>query len=282
MPNQTYSPLRLSFTSLGRLIQIQPSNIHRAFGVHEDLLCATSTVFKKRLQRRRKPISGDCSICSEALDPSIADITFCRASCGQNVHVHCLENWGQANAGVITCPICRKPWQRRSTGILELKSKSAVDPKAMQTYIDWLYTGNIQIDTTVDAGSDASNVCLLRIWSVAKLMGDTKFENAIVALYTAAVECKQNRGFWLNIIWYTFETTGDDVPDMRDLIVYDFLAQVEPGWFGKEKYEYPEDFLRRVGELVSLKFGNDGSRPRLLMAMTDGEFELQADEAHES
>lgn len=60
----------------------------------------------------RKPIEGDCPICYEEFDAVGANeaIVYCRASCGNNVHEACIDQWAKASAGKLTCPYCRSNW----------------------------------------------------------------------------------------------------------------------------------------------------------------------------
>ncbi|KAI9664542.1 MAG: hypothetical protein M1821_005988 [Bathelium mastoideum] len=78
----------------------------------------------------RKPIEDDCPVCCCPFDADDADdtnartaspsddIVWCRASCGNNVHRACFEQWaatkkaaGYGSAAQVTCPFCRAPWQ---------------------------------------------------------------------------------------------------------------------------------------------------------------------------
>ncbi|KAI8615832.1 hypothetical protein BC830DRAFT_256731 [Chytriomyces sp. MP71] len=64
---------------------------------------------------RQRPIEdGDiCPICMEDLDINIGAITYCKLSCGNNIHIKCMKilmdhqtkNMGLEN---IKCPLCRK------------------------------------------------------------------------------------------------------------------------------------------------------------------------------
>ncbi|EOA85752.1 uncharacterized protein SETTUDRAFT_161688 [Exserohilum turcica Et28A] len=58
----------------------------------------------------RKPIEGECPICYDDLDNK-ENIDYCKASCGNNVHRSCMQNWKAASKGKTTCPYCRATWQ---------------------------------------------------------------------------------------------------------------------------------------------------------------------------
>ncbi|KAJ3350845.1 E3 ubiquitin-protein ligase Zswim2 [Entophlyctis luteolus] len=64
--------------------------------------------------KQREIAEGDiCPICMEDLDVRLAAITYCKLSCGNNLHVKCMKilmdhqakNMGYEN---IKCPLCRK------------------------------------------------------------------------------------------------------------------------------------------------------------------------------
>jgi hypothetical protein len=58
----------------------------------------------------RKAIEGECPICYDDLDDKEA-IVYCKASCGNNVHKTCMQNWMAASRGKATCPYCRAKWE---------------------------------------------------------------------------------------------------------------------------------------------------------------------------
>ncbi|KAE8843623.1 hypothetical protein PTNB73_09312 [Pyrenophora teres f. teres] len=58
----------------------------------------------------RKPIEGECPICYDELG-SKEDTVYCKASCGNNIHKACMQNWMAASSGKGTCPYCRAKWE---------------------------------------------------------------------------------------------------------------------------------------------------------------------------
>ena len=64
---------------------------------------------------KRKPIDSDCPICFMAMEPESHDeLLWCKASCGQNVHRECFEQWAKSsNAanGQVRCVYCRAVWE---------------------------------------------------------------------------------------------------------------------------------------------------------------------------
>ncbi|KAI2485624.1 RING finger domain containing protein [Pyrenophora tritici-repentis] len=58
----------------------------------------------------RKSIEGECPICYDELG-SKEDTVYCKASCGNNIHKACMQNWMAASSGKGTCPYCRAKWE---------------------------------------------------------------------------------------------------------------------------------------------------------------------------
>lgn len=168
--------------------------MHRKFVVHEDLLCATSKLFQQRLQKHRKLIGGECSICHEEMSSIRADITFCRSECGQNFHEHCLEQW-KSSGPDMTCPMCRREWTKESMTTLEVPSQDDIEPEVLQTYVDWLYTGTIHMNPAIVPESDDANVFLLKALALAYSLDDSVFRSTVKAHLTTAFESKVNTGF---------------------------------------------------------------------------------------
>ena len=63
------------------------------------------------VNENRKPIDGECPICVFDMS-SDEDIVWCKASCGQNFHKLCFDQWRRSkNGGQVTCVYCRAIWQ---------------------------------------------------------------------------------------------------------------------------------------------------------------------------
>lgn len=63
----------------------------------------------------RKPVQGDCPICFDDLEGGgAADIVWCQAACGQNIHQGCFRMWAttkrRQGGQDVTCPYCRSVW----------------------------------------------------------------------------------------------------------------------------------------------------------------------------
>ncbi|GAB7342103.1 hypothetical protein MBLNU457_g0376t3 [Dothideomycetes sp. NU457] len=74
---------------------------------------------------KRKPIEGDCPICCCDLEEEDEEIVWCKAACGNNLHKSCFDRWQVSRRGAeVTCPFCRTPWMKDSTGNLQELVKS--------------------------------------------------------------------------------------------------------------------------------------------------------------
>ncbi|KAH7085333.1 hypothetical protein BKA63DRAFT_559969 [Paraphoma chrysanthemicola] len=257
--------------SLGRkFIQVKVSNSERLFATHEDLICANSKLFKRRLQGDRKVVEGECTICHEDLDPKKDDITFC-TSCGQNVHEKCMEQWNQARAGTTTCPLCRRIWREDREDLIVLDEP--LDSDAVQLYIDWLYTGCLQYQESSIESDEDFNLMLLKAWTVSVILKDTKFRYALIAEYVHAVVNESHPGFWLASVKYAFEENSS--PSMRSFVADAFLANMEPDWFHNESHEFPTSFTHYLCRSILQSLKDKVKDGELLQAHTNGEYELE-------
>ncbi|OCK73389.1 hypothetical protein K432DRAFT_473983 [Lepidopterella palustris CBS 459.81] len=63
----------------------------------------------------RRPIADICPICFDRMaDMSLADLIWCKSSCGQSFHKTCIAKWEsmRENADApLNCAFCRGPWQ---------------------------------------------------------------------------------------------------------------------------------------------------------------------------
>lgn len=71
----------------------------------------------------RKPLEGDCPVCVMEFEPATEDIVWCRASCGQNIHKQCFEQWASSKAGqgTVRCVYCRAEWQGDEKSVDSIK-----------------------------------------------------------------------------------------------------------------------------------------------------------------
>lgn len=65
-----------------------------------------------------------------------------------------------------------------------------VEASAMQSYLDWLYSGEVRIDKVVDRRLGNKNVAILKCWAVALAVKDDAFKDAIEDVFREeAREC---------------------------------------------------------------------------------------------
>ena len=73
----------------------------------------------------RKPIEGECPICYDELDDKERTV-YCKSSCGNNIHMVCMQKWIAAARSNATCPYCRAKWEV-NTGL-----EGKIDTKGLQ------------------------------------------------------------------------------------------------------------------------------------------------------
>ena len=67
---------------------------------------------QKRQVRKEVDESCVCPICQEGMRDD-EKLTFCSVSCGNNIHLQCMLEWGQHRVSIhepVTCPFCRESW----------------------------------------------------------------------------------------------------------------------------------------------------------------------------
>ena len=61
-------------------------------------------------------------LCYMDFDPDNSEIVWCKASCGNNMHKDCFDQWAASQKGKeIRCVYCRSPWQK-DTGDLSTQT----------------------------------------------------------------------------------------------------------------------------------------------------------------
>lgn len=71
---------------------------------------------------KRKPVEGECPICYMDLEEQQNELVWCRASCGNNMHKTCFDQWVASQRGKqVRCVYCRANWE----GDQEILSKVA-------------------------------------------------------------------------------------------------------------------------------------------------------------
>lgn len=256
--------------SLGRrTVTFRIGKIQRTFTLPEDLICRSSQAFRQLLQKNRKTVDGECSICHETLDADEDEITFCRARCGQNFHERCMDQWKVAESGPTKCPICRQVWKslpNHTIGVMN-DIEGIDDKDAMHVYCDWLYTGTIQIDEDVPRDSEEFGLRILKAHNLASQLNDMDFRNAVVANYIA--ENRFAKGFWstaINYVWVELGTEdeleeGDDEHDdgfddradapeyaIERFVIDNFIKAMDSRFFQRHASTFPKLFVRMLSQ----------------------------------
>jgi hypothetical protein len=258
------------------MVGLKVGDNKRQYTVHEDLLCANSKLFKRRLQDNRKPVEGECSICHESLDET-DDTTFCRSGCGQNFHPWCIDGWRQQQRIPGTCPICRKPWRASLKSVEEVPVD--VDPGVMMLYVAWLYTGKVQDIIGVDysAWDEAYNVKALQAWNLAVAVDDVDFKLAVIADIIARTAELHSSGFWQESASYAF--VFNSIREMQEFVAEAFLVNIDHEWFREHLDEFPDPFTREVGLAAIRALGKEKpTRKDLLKKYTKGTYEMEEEE----
>jgi hypothetical protein len=228
---------------LGRkFVKFRIGSSKRHFTVHEDLLCTNSKTFKKRLQKGRKTLSGECSICHEELKAEIDDVTFCRSGCGKNFHEECINEWRQSRQDPLTCPMCRKSWEIAPDLLYWVDDQpyGGLSRDAVQIYIDWLYSGQLNIDEEIDRSGQDFNLLLLKACRVSDAFIDVKFRHAIIAEIVSAMESDGNPAFDQACVEYVYARDWSFA--MRTFMVEAFLTNWDMSTLVEVVREYPAEF----------------------------------------
>lgn len=213
------------------------------FTVHENLVCL-SPYFRKILQHRRKNIEGDCPICHEKLDPSTKELTFCSASCGNNFHLACIEDWHEHASSGPQCPLCRQSWTPAGpwAGVHKLPS---VDADGFEIYSEWLYSFYIPVTFNADA--------LRCAYALGEQIDDKRFCRAIPSAVIARfVHIKKTPP-----IRYIKDVYRETVPGspLRNLIVGVIaeLPDTDLQTFFESCEMYPPEFTRDLLQALAGK-----------------------------
>jgi hypothetical protein len=228
--------------SLGeKVVHVGSTLSDRQFTVHEDLVCTGSEVFKTWFQPTRRAIDGQYPICYVELDPTHADLTFCRGMCGHNLHTRCWETWANEQAHP-KCPMCRTGWKEPEDE--KTACQIGVDPDALQTYVGWLYSRKIVLTTVGSPMPERIGLC--NLYAHAEKLEDPKFQNAIMKLTitpsfwnltgppTAAVETVFN----CRII---SEPLRNLLVDLKSRHIKE--RNLQASWFKNNASSYPSGFV---------------------------------------
>ncbi|KAF7681379.1 hypothetical protein GT037_000355 [Alternaria burnsii] len=242
-----------------KIIRFKIPKLDRRFTVHEDLICRTSRFFEDRLQKHRKPISNsdECCVCAENLDATLKDISFC-AKCGQNIHEVCIQAWKRSFTASVdedslpTCPMCRASW-KNDPPLDHLDLKPGLDPEAVQTYLDWLYTSAPHIPSQISSSKNASSLVMLKLWTVANAIEDPSFKAKVIITYFT----KDPIPFpACSLKWAFVERKRDD--EIREFIIDLGLEFIKPGVFKKASKIWPGAFIGELADAAMVRWRDRG------------------------
>jgi len=92
----------------------------------------------------RKSLEGECPICCVDFEPenTTEEVVYCKASCGNNVHKTCFEQWAATAKGKdVTCPFCRATWQGDEDMLKKLTTSGTVNDEGYVNVADQLGLG---------------------------------------------------------------------------------------------------------------------------------------------
>ncbi|KAL5120335.1 hypothetical protein ACEQ8H_001625 [Pleosporales sp. CAS-2024a] len=239
-----------------KIVRFKIPSVDRRFTVHEDLICRTSALFKRELQKNRKYIhhsaqtsTSDCVVCHEPLDPTLKDITYC-ATCGQNIHDTCIEQWKRAynrpssssSSSLPTCPMCRAAWKNEPI-FKNLCLNYKVDAEAVQRYLDWLYSGILYVPLSISRRTDAFNLTLLKCWAVASAVDDETFKAVVVGTFFTEAMSQ----FWIDSVRWAFVDRLAN-KEIKEFMLDVFMAHNEQGWFKAHAEKWPKEFVTELAD----------------------------------
>ncbi|XP_064924994.1 E3 ubiquitin-protein ligase ZSWIM2 [Columba livia] len=82
-----------------------------------------------------------CPICQEELLKKMLPITYCRYSCGNNVHIKCMKIWADyqdelENDSVVKCPLCREKFAPLKIILEEFRNSNQLVTATEKTRLD--------------------------------------------------------------------------------------------------------------------------------------------------
>ncbi|KAF1839639.1 hypothetical protein BDW02DRAFT_604131 [Decorospora gaudefroyi] len=247
-----------------KVVRFKVPNIDRRFTVHEDLICQTSRFFSTRLQKARKQAcaNDECCVCTEALNPTTKDLTFCH-QCGQNMHELCLEAWKRTATSTPNprtprpppthqpnCPMCRAPWKNDPLLThLVIDHAFYLDAESLQLYLDWLYSARLCISAQISRKTDAFNLVVLKLWGVATAVQDDAFKAVVVSTFFEEARAR----FWTESVQWAFVLRRCE-DEVREFILEVSLVYIEPGWFAKEAGVWPSVFVRQLADVAMVNW----------------------------
>lgn len=237
-------PIRVSVkkspTKLGRkIVQIHAGPTREVFAIHEDLLCAQSPYFRRKLQANRLPIEGDCPICHEELQPRVKEVVFCTSTCGGNIHADCLTQWLRKK---LECPLCRTTWVKHTTRIYPYPD---LDESSFAIYCEWVYSSHVAVGNALDGDEieSSNHYQLVSAYLLGIRLEDRKFCTAILDSF---LELDIDNGSYpgSGAVQAAYKNTEGPCV-LRHFLVDLYVAADDGDWFEEQNWEdYPAEFMK--------------------------------------
>jgi hypothetical protein len=133
--------------------------------------------------------------------------------------------------------MCRAEWKNAPL-LKSVNLNEDVDAKAVQMYLDWLYSGILRIPATISRTKDTFNLALLKCWAVASAVDDESFKNVVVSTFFDEAKAQ----FWIDSVKWAFVDGGAN-DEIKTFIIEVYMAHMDKGWFQKEGGNWPMEFV---------------------------------------
>jgi hypothetical protein len=230
------------------MVRLRIGHTKETFAIYEELLCSHSSYFREKLQKGRKAIEGECTICHEEMDPTRQELTFCKPGCGGNMHYKCMESWKglkTARSEAITCPLCRHVWPTET--YQQTLQCSDLKADSFDYYQQWLYHHTILLEDrepgTEDSKVAQKEICrLIQAYLLGVQLRDKIFcKDVLKALIDVSNDTNAMPG--PNIIGWVYRTMKGE-SRLRRYLVHIFVIYARPFWFEDGEWGYcPPKFM---------------------------------------
>lgn len=141
--------------------------------------------------------------------------------------------------------MCRASWKNDPL-LNHLDLKSDLDPEAVQTYLDWIYTSTLSIPSQIAYNNGTFSLVMLKLWTMANAVEDPSFKAKVIITYFAEAPLS-----WTALDdvmeyileWASVERKCDD--EIREFIIDSRREWVKPSFFKKARREDLETLKKR-------------------------------------
>ena len=160
--------------------------------------------------------------------------------------------------------------------MVEVSADAELDHRAVQTYVDWLYTQKLDFGEDFTRDGDEYHLQLLKAWTVSSVFQDEEFKNATVAECIQVME-EDDFVFDSECVEYAYREQG--IAAMQDFVLDVWLVHNNPEKVFEVFDELPFEFHM---ELVAVALRRNGREEAglsgLLEKYTGGMYEMVDDE----